>query len=119
MNEKLLLHRIRLRRQAFTLVELLVVIAVMALLMALAGLTVPASMATQQLGGMARQLAADLEHAALLAQKESVPVEVRFYRYQEKEGLGGEEYRAIRLPRSRDGLLMGNPSCTLRLRRRS
>lgn len=85
------------REKAFTLVELLVVIAVMALLMAMAGLTVPASMATQQLGGMARQLAADLDHAVLLAQKESVPVEVRFYRYPEKEGLGGEEYRAYQI----------------------
>lgn len=81
------------REAAFTLVELLVVIAVMALLMAMAGLSVPSSMATQQLGGMARQMTADLDHAVLLAQKESVPVEVRFYRYPDKESLGRDEYR--------------------------
>lgn len=83
--------------RAFTLIELLVVVAVMTILMALAGLTVPASMASQQLGGIARQLTADLDHAALLAKKDSQPVEVRFYKFPDKDGLGEKQYRAYQL----------------------
>jgi uncharacterized protein (TIGR02596 family) len=82
---------------AFTLVELIVVVAIMTLLMTLAGLTVPSSMATQQLGGVARQLTSDLDHAALMAQRDNQPVEVRFYRYAEPDGLGGEEFRAYQV----------------------
>lgn len=84
-------------RRGFTLVEMLVVIALMALLMAFVGLTVPASLASQQLSASARQMAADLDHAALLAQRDSKPVEIRFYKCREPGGLGVAQYRAYQV----------------------
>lgn len=75
------LHPRRHHARAFSLLELLAVIAIVALLTAVVGLTVPAAIASQQLAGAARQLASDLEHARLIAQRDSKPVEVRFYRH--------------------------------------
>lgn len=64
---------------AFTLVELLVVVTILGLLMTMVALTLPGSLASQRLSAAARQLSADLNHATLLARKENCPVEVRFY----------------------------------------
>lgn len=74
------------RRQAaaasaagFTLVEMLVVIALISLLVTMAGMSVPAALGSQRLSGAARQLSADLNQASLLARKEDRLVELRFY----------------------------------------
>jgi uncharacterized protein (TIGR02596 family) len=85
---------------AFTLVEILVVVTIMGLLLAMVGVTVPASFASQKLSGTARQIAGDLDHAAMLAQRDNKPVEVRFYRCT-AAGTGGvsenKEYRAYQI----------------------
>lgn len=81
------------RPSAFTLVEMLVVIAIAAILMAISGFAVQSSLQSQQLRSITRQLAADLDYAILLARKENRPVDVIFYKYEPDE-LGGP--RAIR-----------------------
>jgi uncharacterized protein (TIGR02596 family) len=64
---------------AFTLVELLVVVTILGLLITMVAMTLPGSLASQRLSAAARQLSAELNHATLLARKENCPVEVRFY----------------------------------------
>lgn len=68
-------------RRGFTLIELLVVMTVMGLLLAMSGAAFQGSLQTQTLGAAARQLAADLDYAALLARKENRPVEILFYKF--------------------------------------
>lgn len=72
----------------FTLIEMLVVIAIVAILMAFSGFAVQSSLQSQQLKSTSRQLAADLDYAILLARKENRPVDVLFYKYEPDE-LGG------------------------------
>lgn len=73
----------------FTLIEMLVVIAIVAILMAFSGFAVQSSLQSQQLRSASRQLAADLDYAILLAKKENRPVDVLFYKFEPDE-LGGE-----------------------------
>lgn len=86
--------------RGFTLVEILVVVTIMAMLLAMVGLTVPSSIASQKLAGTARQIASDLDHAAMIAQRDNKPVEVRFYKCTEA-GIGGvdegKEFRAYQI----------------------
>ncbi|RBP43875.1 uncharacterized protein (TIGR02596 family) [Roseimicrobium gellanilyticum] len=90
----------RRKAHGFTLVEVLVVVSIMALMLAMVGLTVPGSIASQKLSGMARQVASDLDHATMIAQRDNKPVEVRFYRCSEA-GIGGldegKEFRAYQI----------------------
>lgn len=70
---------------AFTLVEMLVVIAIIALLLAVTGLGIGSSISSMQLGAAANGLNANLNHAAMLARKENRPVQVRFYKFSTPE----------------------------------
>jgi uncharacterized protein (TIGR02596 family) len=81
-------------RRAFSLIELLVVVAIMGLLLGMSGLAFQGSLKTQSLNAAARQLGADLDYAALLARKENRPVDVLFYRYQPQDSLGPAAVRA-------------------------
>jgi uncharacterized protein (TIGR02596 family) len=72
----------------FTLIELMLVVVVMILLLGISGDFFSNTMRSQQLAATARLLAADLDHAVLLAQKENRPVEVRFLRYALPGSLG-------------------------------
>jgi uncharacterized protein (TIGR02596 family) len=76
------------QNRAFTLIELLAVIAIISLLIGIASLAFQNSLQSQNLRATARQLAADLDHASLLARKENRPVDVFFYQYAPGE-LGG------------------------------
>lgn len=67
------------RPAGFTLVEMLVVVALLSLLVTMAGMSVPAALGSQRLSGTARQLSADLNQASLLARREDKLVELRFY----------------------------------------
>lgn len=80
--------------RAFSLIELLVVVAIMGLLLGMSGLAFQGSLQTQSLNAAARQLGADLDYAALLARKENRPVDVLFYRYQPLDSLGPAAIRA-------------------------
>jgi uncharacterized protein (TIGR02596 family) len=44
-----------------------------------------------------RQVTSDLDHAALVAQRDNRPVEVRFYRFKETNGLGDKQIRAYQI----------------------
>jgi len=85
------------RRSGFTLVELILVTAIMGVVMAVGGVAIPSSLASQRLSGGARQLSADLDHAASLARRDNKPVEVRFYKLKESDGIGGVQYRAYKI----------------------
>lgn len=78
----------------FTLVEMLVVIALISLLVTMAGMSVPAALGSQRLSGAARQLSADLNQASLLARKEDKLVELRFYELLPTTQQGARGYRA-------------------------
>ena len=65
--------------KAFTLVELLFVVTLLILMVSVAGVGVPAALASQRLSSAARQLSADLNKVALVARKENRVVELRFY----------------------------------------
>lgn len=71
----------RRRRAAFSLIELLVVMAIIGLLVSVSALGLRGTIRTQTLAGAAGQLAADLDLAALQAAKENRPVEVFFYQF--------------------------------------
>ncbi|MEZ0277546.1 MAG: Verru_Chthon cassette protein D [Roseimicrobium sp.] len=100
---------------AFTLVEILVVVTIMGLMLAMVGLTVPGSIASQKLAGTARQVAGELDHAAMVAQRDNKPVEVRFYRCTEA-GIGGaseaKEYRAYQVATITGWSADGKPKVT-------
>lgn len=85
------------RRQGFTLVEIVVVVAIMALLIAFSGSMFAPGLNAQKLAITARTLTGDLKQAALHAAKEGRPVEVRFYRYVPTDAPGGEFFRAYQL----------------------
>lgn len=78
---------------AFTLVEMLMVITIIAILMGLAGASFQGSIKSQSLAASARQLGADLEFAALLARKENRPVDVLFYKFVPGDALGEPAFR--------------------------
>lgn len=70
--------------RAFTLVELLIVMAIVAMLLALVGTSFRSTMKTQTLSSMATRLGNDLSFAAQWAAKENRPLEVRFYQFEDK-----------------------------------
>lgn len=67
---------------AFTLIELMLVLAILALLVAISGDVFTSGMGSQRLAVAAKLLSSDLDHAVLMAQKENRPVEVRFLRFK-------------------------------------
>lgn len=89
-------------RNAFTLVEMLMVITIAAILLSLAGASFHGSMQSQSLAASARQLGGDLEFAALLARKENRPVDVLFYKFIPGDGLGESAFRGYQF-----GILQG------------
>ena len=83
--------------RAFTLVELLVVMAIVAMLLALVGNTFRSSMKTQTLSAMATRLGNDLSYAAQWAAKENRPIEVRFYQFEDKLNPGTTTIKGYQL----------------------
>lgn len=81
----------------FTLVEMLVVVALLSLLVTMAAMSVPAALGSQRLSGAARQLSADLNQASLLARKEDKLVEMRFYELLPTTRQGTLGYRAYQI----------------------
>ncbi len=67
--------------RAFSLIELLVVMAIIGLLVSLSTLGLRGTIRTQTLSGSASQMAADLDLAALQAARENRPVEVFLYEF--------------------------------------
>lgn len=78
----------------FTLVEMLVVVALLSMLVTMAAMSVPAALGSQRLSGAARQLSADLNQASLMARKEDKLVELRFYELLPTSRQGALGYRA-------------------------
>jgi uncharacterized protein (TIGR02596 family) len=70
---------------AFTLIEILVVVALIAMLLAISGLGLGNSISSMQLSAAANGLSGTLNHAALLARRENRPVQVRFYKFATAE----------------------------------
>jgi uncharacterized protein (TIGR02596 family) len=85
--------RLKSVESAFTLVEMLMVVTIVALLMGLAGSALNGTIQSQSLAAAARQLGGDLEFAALLARKENRPVDILFYKFQPGDDLGEAAYR--------------------------
>jgi uncharacterized protein (TIGR02596 family) len=86
-------------RQAFTLVEIMVVMALIAILMSLS-LNVSSAWKAQKLVVQARQVASECSQATLLAQKDNFPVEIRFYQLPDELNTGsGTAVRAYQLVR--------------------
>ena len=85
------------KRSGFTLVEIIVVITVISLMLALAGMGVAQSLTAQRLSGAAQALKASLNHASLLAQKENRPVQVRFYKFASVENPASPQFRATQM----------------------
>lgn len=82
------------RRRGFTLVEILVVLALIAMLLFF---TVPGMkdvLKGSKLTGTADQIIADMNLARQTAVKESVPVEVRFYKFRDPAARGEERFGA-------------------------
>jgi uncharacterized protein (TIGR02596 family) len=96
------------RRQAFTLVEILIVLAIVAMLLFY---TVPGLkdvLRGSKLVTAADQIAADIGIARQTAIKEGVPVEVRFYKFRNPEAKGEERFAAYQCYRMRQD--MNSPS---------
>ncbi|RBP39136.1 uncharacterized protein (TIGR02596 family) [Roseimicrobium gellanilyticum] len=87
------IFRVRPAAGAFTLVEMLLVITIVALLLGLAGSSLSGTLQSQTLAATARQLGGDLEFAALLARKENRPVDILFYKFKPGDDLGEHAYR--------------------------
>lgn len=87
-------------RRAFTLVELLCVVSLITLLVLVVGIAIPGTLASQRLSTAARQLAADLNDATLIARKKNLPVELCFYKLPPNEampeGASSATFRAYR-----------------------
>lgn len=96
----------------FTLVEMLVVVALLSLLVTLAGMSVPAALGSQRLSGAARQLSADLNQASLLARKEDKLVELRFYELLPTTRQGTLGYRAYQFGLVTSWATDGTPQVT-------
>ncbi|HEX2747753.1 MAG TPA: Verru_Chthon cassette protein D [Verrucomicrobiales bacterium] len=82
------------RRRAFTLVEILIVLAIIAMLLFF---TVPGLkdvLKGSKLTGTADQIIQDIGLARQTAIKESVPVEVRFYKYRNPDARNEERFSA-------------------------
>jgi uncharacterized protein (TIGR02596 family) len=85
--------------RGFTLIEIMVVMTIMLILMSVS-VGVTHSWKAQKLSTEARQLAAQFAEAALLAQKDNYPVEVRFYLLPDELGDGSATaMRAIQVAR--------------------
>lgn len=82
--------------RAFTLVEMLVVVTIVALLLAVSGLGIGNSIRSMELNAAAKNLQATLNHAALLARKENRPIQVRFYKFATPES-SASHFRAYQL----------------------
>ncbi|WP_166442519.1 Verru_Chthon cassette protein D [Phragmitibacter flavus] len=90
------------RTKGFTLVELLFVVAIVGLLTTVAVASVSGALASQRLSTAMRQLSADLHQATMLARKENLPVELRFYQLPPATQPGAMAWRAYQI-----GLLNG------------
>ncbi len=76
-------HRKRRTLQGFTLVEMLMVLAIMSILFAAAGSGMKKAWQGQEIRASAIHLAHDLTLASQTAAKLNKPVEVRFYKYRD------------------------------------
>ncbi len=92
------------RARAFTLVEILVVLAIIAMLlfMTVPGLT--DVLKGSKLTGTADQIITDMGIARQTAIKENVPVEVRFYKYRNPDAKNQERFSAYQCYRLRQDL---------------
>jgi len=72
----------KLHRQAFTLVETLVVVSIIVLILALTGPTLLGTMQANKLTSAGSSLVGFLSEAQQLSSTLNAPVEVRFFRYQ-------------------------------------
>jgi uncharacterized protein (TIGR02596 family) len=102
-------NRFTLRNlRGFSMVEILVVVGIMAMLMVMGGPTMKALFGSSKLGQGAAHLANFLQIAHQTAIKENLPVEVRFYRYNNPATPSPEEvyyaYRMFRIsPKKNNG----------------
>jgi uncharacterized protein (TIGR02596 family) len=88
----------RCPRQAYTLVELVMVIAIMGILITLATFSIGTMLASQQLGSSSTRLSNDLALASRLAAKENRLVGIRFLkRAEEGDPSAPTQYRAWQL----------------------
>lgn len=83
---------------AFTLIELLTVIAVFSVLLTLSALSVGGSLDNYRLSSTAAQVQSDLAYASQYAAKTNASVYFRFYRYRsDRDGRDGSHFRAYQL----------------------
>lgn len=82
---------------AFSLIELLIVVAVIGLLGSLAATALSGTTQSMKITGSAQTVADMLDTARNTAAARNVPVEVRFYKLAEPNGPGGVQYRGVRL----------------------
>ena len=94
----------------FTLIEILVVVAIISMLLVISGMGIGSSISSMQLSAAANGLGGTLNHAALLARRENRPVQVRFYKFGTVDR-PAPQYRAYQL-----AMLEGiNPDGTARI----
>jgi uncharacterized protein (TIGR02596 family) len=83
------------RARAFTLIELLLVVTIMAVLLTLASLSVSHVVAGQQLSSSTMRFTNDLAYAAQLASRENRLIGIRFLKLpEETDPEGPQQYRA-------------------------
>jgi uncharacterized protein (TIGR02596 family) len=80
------------RSQGFTLIELLIVITVIVLLMALAAPSFVGTMQSSRLAAAGQNLLGRLSQAQQTASSTNIPVEVRFYKFDDPTHVGGGDY---------------------------
>ena len=84
-------------RSAFTLVEMLAVLVILAVMISVSARMFRGGMVGQRLAVAARQLASDMKYAVLTAAKEDLPVEVRVLRFRSVDPPGEAHFRAYQL----------------------
>lgn len=101
-------HQPSQKTNAFTLVEMLIVVSIIAIILAALLPPIVNSLAANRLTAAGNQLQSLLSQAQQIASSEGRPVEVRFYKYQPTNTPGNTEaYRSIVLMRHYDS---GEPS---------
>ncbi|WP_265595176.1 Verru_Chthon cassette protein D [Verrucomicrobium sp. BvORR106] len=80
------------RGEAFTLIEMMVVIAMVAMLVALSSFSIGSALSAQQLTSSSARFTNELAYAAQLAARENRMVGVRFLRREQEGGGEGQSY---------------------------